>query len=176
MALIIEDGTGVAGADAYSDVAACSAYATAYYGAALTGSPTDKEAAIRRATAYLNGLAWKGNRTLGRAQSLAWPRTGVTDCEGLSIGSNEIPADLIAAQHELARAEFQSAGVLTPSLSKSTATVASEKVDVIQITYDTDNLTGSIDDARVIVTAAMDKLKCYLTSPVGAVRIVAVTV
>jgi hypothetical protein len=94
----------------------------------------------------------------------------------LSIGANEIPADLIAAQHELARAEFQSAGVLTPSLSKATATVASEKVDVIQITYDTDNLTGSIEDARVIVTAAMDKLKCYLTSPVGALRIVAVTV
>ena len=176
MALIVENGTGVAGADAYSDVAACSAYASAYYGSALNGSPADKEAAIRRATAYLNGLAWKGTRTHGRAQSLAWPRTGVTDCEGLAIGDHEIPADLIKAQHEFARAEFQSAGVLTPSLSKATATVASEKVDVIQITYDTDNLTGSIDDARVIVTAAMDKLKCYLTSAAGAYRIVAVTV
>ena len=176
MALIIENGTGVAGADAYSDVAACSAYATAYYGASLNGSPADKEAAIRRATAYLNGLAWKGTRTLGRSQSLAWPRTGVVDCEGLPIGDMEIPTDLINAQHELARAEFTSPGVLSPSLSKSTAIVSSEKVDVIAITYDTDNLTGSIDDARVIVTAAMDRLKCYLSSPVGAYRIVAVTV
>jgi len=176
MALIIENGTGVAGADCYADVTACSAYATAYYGASLNGNNADKEAAIRRATAYLNRLAWKGTRTLGRAQSLAWPRTGVTDCEGLSIGANEIPTDIINAQHELARAEFQSAGVLTPSMSKATATVSSEKVDVIQITYDTDNLTGTIEDARVIVTAAMDKLKCYLTSPVGATRIVAVTV
>jgi len=176
VALIVETGAGIANAECYADVAACTAYATAFYGSSLNGSPADKEAAIRRATAYLNGLAWKGTRTLGRAQSLAWPRSGVTDCEGLSIGANEIPKDLINAQHELARAEFQSAGVLTPSLSKATATVSSEKVDVIQITYDTDNLTGSIDDARVIVTAAMDKLKCYLSSPVGATRIVAVVV
>jgi len=164
MALIIEDGTGVAGADAYSDVASCSAYATAYYGAALTGSPADKEAAIRRATAYLNGLAWKGTRTLGRAQSLAWPRTGVVDCEGLSIGDAEIPLDLIYAQHELARAEFQSPGILTPAVSKANATVVREKVDVLEVEYDTDNLTGSIDEVRPIVTAAMDRLKCYLSA------------
>jgi hypothetical protein len=176
VALIVETGAGVAGADCYADVAACTAYATAFYGSPLSGTTADKEAAIRRATAYLNGLAWKGTRTLGRAQSLAWPRAGVTDCEGLSIGSNEIPTDLINAQHELARAEFQTPGSLTPSLSKATATVSSEKVDVIQITYDTDNLTGTIEDARLIVTAAMDKLKCYLSSPVGATRIVAVVV
>jgi hypothetical protein len=176
MALIVETGAGVANAECYADVTACAAYSTAFYGASLNGSTADKEAAIRRATAYLNGLAWKGTRTLGRAQSLAWPRSGVTDCESLSIGANEIPTDLINAQHELARAEFLTPGALTPSLSKATATVSSEKVDVIQITYDTDNLTGSIEDARIIVTAAMDKIKCYLSSPVGATRIVAVVV
>jgi len=167
MALIIEDGTGVAGADAYADVTACSAYATAYYGSALTGSNVDKEAAIRRATAYLNGLLWKGTRTLGRAQPLAWPRTGVTDCESLEIADDEIPQDLIYAQHELARAEFQSPGILTPAVSKANATVVREKVDVLEVEYDTDNLTGSIEDVRPIVTAAMDRLKCYLTGPVG---------
>ena len=56
MALIVETGAGIANAECYADVAACTAYATAFYGASLNGSPADKEAAIRRATAYLNGL------------------------------------------------------------------------------------------------------------------------
>ena len=177
MALVIETGAGIANADCYADVTACSAYAVAYYGASLAGSPADKEAAIRRAAAYMNGLAWKGTRTHGRAQGLAWPRSGVTDCEGLAIGSGEIPTDVINAQHELARAEFSAPGVLSPSMARSKATVVREKVDVLEREYDTDNLTGSIDDARVIVTAAMDRLKCYLASSVtGNVRFAAVVV
>ena len=160
MALIVENGTNVANADCYADVAACSAWAVAYYGSSLNGNNADKEAAIRRAVAYLDSLPWKGARTYGRAQPLAWPRTGITE-----IGANEIPREVIFAQHVLARAEFQSPGVLTPSASR--LGVKREKVDVLEVEYDTSTATGSIEDARTIVTMAMDRLAGLLTRRIG---------
>ena len=169
MALIIEDGTGVSGADAYASVTACSAWAVDYFGHSLTGSTADKEAAIRRAVAYMDGLKWKGKRTYGRSQSLAWPREGVTDCEGLDIADDEIPDEVIFAQHVLARAEFQSPGVLSPSGALAQV-VKREKVDVIEQEYDTSRLQGSIEELRPIVTMAMDKLRCFLTVQPGGQR------
>lgn len=170
MALIVENGTNVAGADAYASVADCSAWAVKYYGHALTGSNDDKEAAIRRATAYLDGLKWKGQRTYGRSQSLAWPRDGVADCEGNAIASDEIPDELIFAQHVLARAEFQSPGILSPSVSLG-AVVKREKVDVIEQEYDTSRLQGNSAELRPLVTMAMDKLQCLLAVQPGGRRI-----
>jgi len=166
MALIIENGTNVAGAEAYADVTACSAWATAFYGHALTGSTADKEAAIRRAVAYMDSLSWKGTRTHGRGQSLAWPRSGVTDCEGLSIASNAIPPEVIYAQHVFARVEFQSPGILSPSVSLG-AVVKREKVDVIEQEFDTSRMQGTVDELRTIVTGAMDRIGCLLAYKPG---------
>lgn len=170
MALTVEDGTNVAGADAYSSVADCSAWAVLYYGAALAGSPADKEAAIRRAVAYLDGLKWKGIRTHGRDQSLAWPRDGVTDCEGLAIASDEIPDEVIFAQHTLARVEFLSPGALSPSVSLG-GVVKREKVDVIEVEYDTARMQGNAQEMRPIITMAMDKIACLLAVQPGGRRI-----
>ena len=166
MALIIETGVGIAGADSYGTRAAYIAFALAWYGEVIADTDA-ADPAMRRAAAYMSSLTWKGTRTFARAQSLALPRTGMTDCEAIAVGNNEIPLDAIYAQFELARAEASSPGVLNPSLSRATATVIREKVDVIEIEYDTDNLTGTIADARIIVTAAMDRLKCYITNPTG---------
>ena len=176
MALTVEDGTGVTGADCYADVTACSAYAVLYYGAALTGSSGDKEAAIRRATAYLDGLAWRGSRTNGRAQPLAWPRTSMVDCDGNDIASNEIPSELIIAQHELARAEFQSPGLLSPQGSLRDTMVRREKVDVIEVEYDTTRVTASTANAQVLVDAAMRRIKCFLIGGGSQVRQTAMVV
>ena len=169
MALIIENGTGVAGAEAWADVTACSAWAVLFYGQSLTGSTADKEAAIRRAVAYMNTLVYKGTRTFGRGQTLSWPRTGVTDCEGLAVGANEIPPEIITAQHILSRAEFVAPGILSPQGSASTL-VKREKVDVIEVEYDVSSRVGSVDDIRTIVTAAIDALKCFLAVQPGARR------
>lgn len=166
MALIIEDGTNVAGAEAYSSVTDCSAWAVKYYGHALTGSNDDKEAAIRRAVAYLDGLKWKGIRTHGRGQALAWPRAGATDCEGLSIGANDIPPEVIFSQHVFARAEFQSPGILTPSVNLG-AVVRREKVDVIEQEFDTSRMQGTVNELRPLLTMALDKIGCLLSSKPG---------
>lgn len=169
MALTVETGANVQGADCYADVVACSAWAVAHFGQSLTGNTADKEAAIRRAVAYLDGLRWKGQRTYGRDQSLAWPRSGVTDCEGLAIASNVVPAELIFAQHVLARAEFQSPGILAPSVSLAGVNKR-EKVDVIEVEYDTSRLQGNADELRQIVTMATDKLRCLLAVHPGGAR------
>lgn len=170
MALVIENGTGLPNAEAYSSVADCSDWAVKYYGHSLTGSDADKEAAIRRAVAYMDGLRWKGTRTTGRVQALAWPRSGVPDCEGSTIAANSIPQEVIFAQHVLARAEFQSPGILSPSVTLGAVTKR-EKVDVIEVEYDTSRLQGTADELRPLVTMAMDKLRCLLAVAPGGLRV-----
>ena len=154
MALIIEDGTGVANAQAYSDAADCITFATTYFGSSLTGSTAEKEATILRTVNFMNSLNWIGNPTFGRAQELSWPRTGVDD-----IGTGEIPREVIKAQHILARAEHAAIGTLAPSGSAS-GQVIKEKVDVIEITYA--ETQGGVESDRVTVTDAMDLLAPFL--------------
>lgn len=154
MALIIENGTGVAGAQAYSDAADCITFATTYYGSSLTGSIAEKESTILRVVNFMNSLNWIGEPTFGRAQELSWPRTGVDD-----IGTGEIPREIIKAQHILARTEHTNIGALAPSGSSS-GQVIKEKVDVIEVTFA--ETQGGVESERVTVTDAMDLLAPFL--------------
>ena len=145
MALVIENGTGVDGADSYVTVAECEAYAIAYYGASLTGSPQSKEAALRRAYAYMMGLPWK--------ITAEYPVFGGT-----------IPQAVKNAQHEFARAEFISVGVLSPSVTLRDTLVNREKVDSIEVGYDTSRLPVGVDAAQPYVTAGMRWIAAYLVN------------
>lgn len=72
--MIVEDGTGLADADALIDVA----YADAYHAArgnAWAGTTTEKEQAIVKATDYMRTMAWIGS-PLTDTQALPWPRFG----------------------------------------------------------------------------------------------------
>jgi len=142
MTLTIENGTGVTGADSYVTVAECEAYAVAYYGASLDGSPVSKEAALRRAYAYMMALPWKAD---------TYP-----------LFDGAIPSAVKNAQHEFARAEFISIGVLSPSVTLRDTVVNREKVDAIEVGYDTSRLSASVDAAMPYVTAAMRWIAPYL--------------
>ena len=79
MPLIVEDGTMPAGANSFASLAD----ADAYHAARLTEAWADslagdkKEAALIRATDWLNRkVRWEGCKTT-RKQRIAWPRTGV---------------------------------------------------------------------------------------------------
>ena len=106
MVLIVEDGTGLATAESYSSEADADTYNTAYVGdgtwtAATSGA---KEVALRQATQYLDlvyGNKWHGTRKT-EAQALAWPRTGVKDCDGYLIDDDSLPINLVRATAELA--------------------------------------------------------------------------
>jgi hypothetical protein len=159
MPLIIEDGTGIANADSYVTVAECDAFAVAFFGASLGGSLADKEAALRRAAAFMNGLPWKGLRTEGRDQGLAWPRTGVTDGEENDISENEIPQEIKRAQMIFARAEFQTPGLLSPVVN-----IVQQKtlIEVRGIRWQPRSAPNTIEAARPVVTAAMEQVKDLL--------------
>lgn len=164
MALVIEDGTGVAGADSYVARAEYIAFVLAYYG----GVVADEDASdgpMRMAYAWMNGQSWKGTKTNGRDQTGAWPRTSVTDCEDIAIAVDAIPSEVKQAQMELAWAEQKSPGTLSPSGSVRDALVSSERVDVISVEYDTATMSSSdaLAYAQVRVEAAMRLLGCFLT-------------
>ena len=177
--LIVEDGTGVAGADSFVTLAECRQWSEDFYGHQLTGNDAVKDAALRRSAAWLStylanassiaGFSgkykWKGERTFGRAQSLAWPRTDATDGEDNAIGVNEIPVEVKNAQHILARVEFQSPGILTPSITLGNA-VQSEKVGPLSRSYfgapSSASLSDQLASYRPEITAAIDTLKGLL--------------
>lgn len=75
MALIVEDGTGLANAESYASVATANAYHTAMGNAAWTGVDAVKEAALRRATQYLDTRYRYRGLPLTQTQALAWPRS-----------------------------------------------------------------------------------------------------
>lgn len=156
MAITVEDGSGVSSAEAWADLAAHDAWALKFHGAASDKADAVKEAAIRRAVAYLDTLPWKGSKSGGRAQALSWPRDGATDGAGSVIAGDEIPAELIAAQHVLTWAEIASPGVLNPSVSMANGKALTGVGDVKWTL--TGGEGGSIDAHRTLIMGALDQI------------------
>lgn len=75
MSLTVEDGTGLATADSYASRADADAYHAARGNAAWAAASTDaRDAALRKATQYLDTrYRWVGNRST-LTQALEWPR------------------------------------------------------------------------------------------------------
>lgn len=139
MTLTIEDGTGVTGADSFNTVDECSAHATAYFGHSLSGSPADKEAALRRAFVVMSGLQWLPD---------LWPTFGGT-----------IPEPVKLAQSVFARVEFQNPLSLSPDVAVSGRKVLT---GVKGITWEVIGKTATVEGSRPVVTMAMDLLRPYL--------------
>lgn len=157
MAITVEDGSNVTGAEAWADLSAHDAWAVKFHGAASAKSDALKESAIRRTAAYLDALPWKGSKSNGRSQALSWPRTGATDAAGETIAADEIPAELVTAQHMLTWAEIASPGILNPSVKMAgqkelTAVGSGEKWTLTGAEGD------SIDAHRTLVMGAIDKV------------------
>ena len=103
--LIVEDGSQVAGAEAYASVADATAYFAARANAAWAALASDalREAALRQACDYIEamyGTRWKGER-VATTQALSWPRDGVV-VDGVELSTTAIPAALMRANIELA--------------------------------------------------------------------------
>jgi hypothetical protein len=130
MTLVIEDGTGVPGANSYNTLVELRAYATAR-GVTL-GTDTEVEVQSTFAIDYLEGLRaqYQGAKTLA-ANALQWPRKDVlVDC--VAIDDDFIPIEIKSAQSQLVLEQFQ--GVcLTPTITE--AFVTKDKVDVLETEY-----------------------------------------
>jgi hypothetical protein len=102
---VVEDGTGVAGANSYvsvaeaDDILAIDARENAVWQPLTT---PDKELALANATRYLDdNYQWFGKKT-ETTQFLKWPRKGMRDCEGQCIADAVIPIELKRATARLA--------------------------------------------------------------------------
>lgn len=150
MPLVVETGAGVAGADAYVEVAFADTYhadrSNATWAAA---TQPEKEAAIRVATQYIDGAyyaRWKGS-IINVLQARQWPRWGVQLEHTRSVSSaqydggflpglfpsNIIPEQLKQAVCELALRALS--GPLAADLKRG-GRVASVKVGPIETSYE----------------------------------------
>ena len=131
MALIIEDGSVIAGAESFATVAELDTYATKR-GVTNDGTETAKEQALRKASDYLfmleEGLqGWRVDST----QELIYPRTDVV-INGFSHDSGDIPNTLKNAQIEMALYELNT-GSLQPDGAGKDAKV--EEVGSLKVEY-----------------------------------------
>lgn len=79
MALVVEDGTGLAKADSYISVEQADAYMISMgHEAWADASQSDKEKALRQATQYVDSRYRYKNQPLKPEQSLEWPRVGLS--------------------------------------------------------------------------------------------------
>ena len=131
MALVIEDGTGLAGAESFATVAEARAFATAR-GVALSATDSVVEVALRNASDYLGSLElrWQGSRSTA-VQALGWPRKCVM-IYGTAFAEDAIPVQLINAQCQLC-IDISAGTVLQPT--GQGREVIRTKVDVIETEY-----------------------------------------
>jgi hypothetical protein len=130
MALLVEDGTGVANANSYVSVASARTWVAAR-GFSFTGTDSVVEQLLLLAMDLLETYRaqYRGSKTASD-QSLQWPRTGATLDREL-LEDDAIPPLLISAQIQLAY-EAQST-VLQPSGTGQE--VLKEKVGPIETEY-----------------------------------------
>lgn len=106
MALVVEDGTFVSGANSYVTLAE----ADAFLADSLTRDEWScladdaKERLLIAASRWLDQqAAWNGTKAdVDKTNDLRWPRAGVCDRDGLPVAEDEIPAQLKQAVFELA--------------------------------------------------------------------------
>ena len=125
MALVIEDGSGVAGANSYITLVNAQAYID------LRGYTTTlTEGMLLRAVDALAGVRFRGLK-YSVDNPLPWPRGGVYDNEGFYISEGTIPQQMIDAQ---VWAAYYIVEGSDPS-AVSTPAIVSEIVDVIEVEY-----------------------------------------
>lgn len=137
MALTIEDGSGVDGADSFATGAEYVADLSDLFGETVTAD----EPALRRSFVYLKSLSWK--------EDYPFPALGGT-----------IPADVKQAQSILARHEATTPNGLQPSVVPGQQKVLNRVGD---IGWKVTGSSGS-NSQRAVVTMAMDLLKPYINA------------
>ena len=129
MALVIESGGVVTGADSFATAAELVTYAE-NFGKTIPVEVPAQEALLRRAALQMDAMPWKG-RAVNRDQALAWPRAEVKR-QGWVVRLDEIPPQIKAGQMALA-AEIHADDLIAPETK--TGAVVSETVGPISTTF-----------------------------------------
>lgn len=131
MPLIVEDGTGLANAQAYVSISDVATYAATY---GLT-PPTTPNSAIMLAMRYLEGMfydRWVGYKKTD-TQSLSWPRAYAARRDGWAIAESTVPKEVKDAVCALA-IKIGEGEDLTPSITAANRT-KKEQIGPLMVEY-----------------------------------------
>ena len=129
MAFVIEDGSGVEGANSYLSVAGADAWHADRNQSGWTGTATVKQAALILATDYIETeYTWDTGNKLDADQGLGWPRDGALDKDGFEIDTDEVPKAVTDATAYLAL-EFVD-GELRPALERALKRVKADPTEI----------------------------------------------
>lgn len=150
--------------DFYGTVAAADAYHAARANTAWAGDDVAKQAALIRASVYIDGRyrkhmpsgVWQslfpGVKTEGRGQAREWPRTGAQDYEGHALSAEEVPLEVEQATYEAALRELTEPGSLTPDYVAATA-IKREKVGPLETEYAVASGAEGAASVRPVISA-----------------------
>lgn len=152
MALVVEDGSVVSGADSYLSLSDARALA-AKYGYSLPADDTEAETSLRNGAIYI-GLQESSlcGRRVSPSQSLSFPRVGVS-LYGFSLATNVIPDQIKLAQI-IAGAEY-GAGTDVRGSTDGRITTMERVEGAVTVQYADNGITG----ANITITAAIDALR-----------------
>lgn len=138
MALIVEDGTGLATAEAYNSVATFKAYCD-LRGLSYAGKTDPQiEQALRRANTRLDALImgyFSSGYRITVTQALLFPMSGLFDRGGYSIAANAVPRQVLYAEAELALRELNSPGSLAPDVTPGTVKKRVKVEGAVEVEY-----------------------------------------
>jgi hypothetical protein len=139
MALTVETGAGLAGADAYVSQDDFKSYCSARQYDLIGRQPAELDAKLRLATQYID-TQWrfKGTR-LSASQALEFPRSGLVDWSGFTISG--VPKRLKDAACELA---FAALSTDLYEVADRGGRIKSESVGPISVTYADDAPAGKV--------------------------------
>ena len=101
LVLVVEDGSGLANANAFASAAVVATVLAANPFASAWTTVTTPEPYIAEATAWLSRLRWQGVASKF-SQALVFPRFGLVTLDGYPVRADTIPAFLVDATARLA--------------------------------------------------------------------------
>lgn len=135
MPLVVEDGTGLPNADSYASREEFLSYRTAMYATSGSEPVEAVDAALRRATRYIDAnYAFVGYPTHGSQQALAWPRTVLGPNSTYVYALDYMPREVKNATIEAAIRELASPGSLLADENPSQRVIR-QKVGPIETQY-----------------------------------------
>jgi hypothetical protein len=162
---------GDAAANSYASLVTAAAYHTARGNTAWTGTDAAKEAALIRATQWLDGRygdRWPGVRWKLRLQALDWPRVDAFDRDGTDIDFDEVPVEVVNATCEAALRELTTPGILSPDITPGTAKVLTE---VKGIKWTPLRSAAGVQDMTLSITAVDRALAPIIGGGSGQVQV-----
>lgn len=144
-------------ANSYASLVEASAYHSARGNTTWTGSDALKEAALIRATQWLDGRygdQWPGIRWKLRGQALDWPRVEAYDRDGTYVDIETIPPEVVNATCEAALRELITPNGLSPDVTPADAKVL---VQVDSLRWQNLRASAGVEDMTLTLTA-VDRL------------------